>query len=75
VASGILSPIVLFILGMAARDLCWGIALGGVSAAAFALPIPVLLRGNSWQKRIAALLLFVPSFGLVAAALGAASFF
>jgi hypothetical protein len=44
-----------------------------MATAAFVLLIPVLVRGDSWQKMVAALLLFVPSLGLVVAAFGVAS--
>lgn len=73
VASGVLSPIVLFIFSMAQRDPRWCIFLGVVAAVAFVLLIPVLVRGNSWQKMVAGILLFVPSFGLVGAAIVVAS--
>ncbi len=41
--------------------------VGPVSGAAFVLLIPVMLKGDTWQKMVAGILLFVPSFGLLAA--------
>ena len=38
-----------------------------VAGAGFALLIPLMLRGDPWQKMVAGALLFVPSFGLLAA--------
>jgi len=63
-ASGILSVVVLFAFGLTGRDSGWTVALGGAAAGAFVLLIPVLVRGNSWQKMVAGIMLFVPSFGL-----------
>ena len=72
-ASGVLSLLVLFIWSLSLREPQWCIVLGGVAAAAFLVLTPVLLLGDSWQKTLAAALLFVPSFGLVMAALGIVS--
>lgn len=44
----------------------WHPLLRPVAAAAFAPLVIVMLRGGSWQKMLAAALLFVPSFGLLA---------
>jgi hypothetical protein len=71
VLSGILS--VLYVFPAAARDPRWLLGLAGVAAASFVLVVPVLIRGDSWQKMVAGILLFVPSFGLVAALLGVVS--
>ena len=71
--SGVLSLIVLFIFQLPGRDPRWLIVLGGVAAAAFVLLIPVMARGDSWQKMVAGILLFVPSIGLLLAAVGVAS--
>lgn len=73
VLSGILSVVVLYVFPSAARDPRWLLGLAGVAAASFVLVVPVLIRGDSWQKMVAGILLFVPSFGLVAALLGVAS--
>jgi hypothetical protein len=49
------------------------IAQGGVAAAAFVPLIPVLIRGDSWQKVVAGAMPFFPAFNLVMATIGAAS--
>jgi hypothetical protein len=71
--SGVLSLAVLYLFRPAGRDPRWLIGLGGIAAAAFGLLIPVMLRGDSWQKMLASILLFVPSFGLVLAVVGVVS--
>lgn len=73
VLSGILSVVVLYVFPAAARDPRWLLGLAGVAAASFVLVVPVLIRGDSWQKMVAGILLFVPSFGLVVALLGVVS--
>jgi len=73
VASGVLSLVTLFILRLPARDPRWLVVLGGVAAAAFVVLIPVMVRGNSWQKMIAGILFFAPCLGLVFAAIGTIS--
>ena len=70
VVSGVLSLLVLYLFPAAGRDPRWLIGLAGVAGAAFVLLIPVMLRGDSWQKMLAGILLFVPSFGLIMAVLG-----
>ena len=65
VASGALSLLLLATWEMAGRDPRWIVAIGGGAAAAFVLLVPVMARGNSSQKMVAALLLFVPCLGLV----------
>ncbi len=62
--SGALSLFVLHILSAAGNQ---HRLLTPVAGAAFVLLIPVMLRGDRWQKMLAGILLFVPSFGLVAA--------
>jgi hypothetical protein len=70
VGGGALSLILLCIWRMPGRDPRWHIVIGGMATAAFVLLVPVLLRGDSWQKMLAGLLLFLPSFGLVLALVG-----
>lgn len=70
VASGVLSLVVLSLIGAAGRapvDSWLLLGLAGAAAAAIVLLIPVMLRGDSWQKMLAGALLFVPSLGLLAA--------
>ena len=73
VASGALSLILVYIWKMAGRDPRWCIITGDVAAAAFVLLVPVVVHGDSWQKMVAGILLFVPSFGLLMAAIGVLS--
>jgi len=70
VGSGALSLILLCIWRMPGRDPRWCIVIGGVAAGAFVLLVPVLLRGDSWQKMLAGILLFLPFLGLVLALIG-----
>ena len=70
IVSGTLSLVLLTSWELAGRDPRWIIAIGGGAVAAFVLLIPVLLRGDSWQKMVAALLLFVPCLGLVLSVYG-----
>lgn len=72
--SGGLSLLVLHLFSLAQREPRWLLGLAGAAAAALALLIPVMVRGDSWQKMLAGLLLFVPCFGLVMAAVGYFSF-
>ena len=72
-ASGLLSVFLLYVVPAAAREPRWLIGLAGLAAAAFVLLIPVMMRGDSWQKMLAGILLFVPSFGLVVAVIGVVS--
>jgi peptidoglycan/LPS O-acetylase OafA/YrhL len=71
--SGFLSVLVLYLSPGAERDPRWLIGLAGVAAAAFVLLIPVMVRGESWQKMLAGRLLFVPCLGLLVAVMGAVS--
>jgi len=71
--SGVLSLLVLYVFPAAGRDPRWLIGLAGAAASAFALLVPVMVRGDSWQKMVAGALLFVPSFGLVLAVYGVVS--
>jgi hypothetical protein len=73
VVSGALSLLVLYLFPAAGRNPRWLIGLAGVAAAAFVLLVPVMVRGDSWQKMLAGILLFVPSFGLVLAVMGVLS--
>lgn len=73
VTSGILSLLVLYLLPAAGRDARWFIGLAGVAAGAFVLLVPVMVRGDSWQKMVAGALLFLPCFGLVVAVYGVVS--
>ena len=66
--SGVLSLLVLYLQGAASRGpqepgLLLGLA--GAPTGAFALLVPVMVRGDAWQKMVAGALLFVPSLGLV----------
>ena len=70
VGSGILSLILLCLWRMPWRDPRWYIVIGGVASVASVLLVPVLLRGDSWQKMLAGILLFVPFLGLVLALVG-----
>ena len=72
--SSALSLIVLFLFPAAGREPRWLIGVAGVAAAAFLLLIPVMLRGDSWQKMVAGILLFVPSLGLIVAVIGVLGF-
>ena len=71
--SGALSFAALVVFDLARHDPLWLVGLGGVAGLAFVLLIPVMVRGNSWQKMLAGLLLFVPCFGLLMAVMGVAS--
>lgn len=62
IVSGVLSLFVLYLLSTAGNQ---HRLVGPVSAAAFMLLVPVMLRGDSWQKMLAGALLFVSSFGLL----------
>jgi hypothetical protein len=73
VTSGVLSLLVLYLFPAAGRDLRWLIGPAGVAAGAFVLLVPVLVRGDSWQKMVAGALLFVPCLGLLAAVCGVVS--
>ena len=73
VTCGILSFVLLGALGFIGRDERWCIPLGGLAGAAILLVIPVLVRGDSWQKMIAGALLFVPSWALLWSVVVAAS--
>ena len=73
VVSGALSVLVLYLCPAAGHDPRWLIGLAGVAAAAFVLLIPVMVRGDSWQKMLAGILLFVPSCGLFLAVMGVLS--
>lgn len=64
VASGALSLLVLYFLSAVGSQRR---LLASAAGGAFVLLIPVMLRGNSWHKMLAGIMLFVPSFGLVAA--------
>ena len=70
VASGILCAFELFAFGMVGRVPGWTIAFGGAAVGAFVFLIPVLLRGDSWQKMLAGMMLFIPCFGLVVSVYG-----
>ena len=70
VTSGVLSLLLLCLFPAAGRDQRWLIGLAGIAAGAFVLLVPVMARGDSWQKMLAGALLFVPSLGLVMAAYG-----
>ena len=70
VVSGMLSLLVLCLLGAAGRgplDPGLLIGLAGAAAGAFVVLVPVTVRGDAWQKVVAGALLFVPSLGLVLA--------
>jgi len=73
VTSGVLSLLVLYLLPAAGRDARWLVGLAGAAVGAFVLLLPVMLRGDSWQKIVAGALLFVPCLGLVLAAYGVVS--
>lgn len=73
VTSGVLSLLLLFLFPAAGRDPRWLISLAGVAAGAFVLLVPVMVRGDSWQKMVAGALLFVPCLGLAAAFYGVVS--
>lgn len=74
VVSGVLSLVVLYLLRKVGRgDPRWLIGLAGAAAGAFVLLVPVLVRGDSWQKMVAGALLFLPCFGLVLALYGVLS--
>lgn len=73
VISGILSILVIYTIPAVARNPRWLLGLAALAAGAFVLLIPVMLRGDTWQKVIAGALLFVPSFGLVVAVTGVIS--
>jgi hypothetical protein len=63
---GILSLLALFAFGLASEQYPgFVLALGGAGTGGFLVLIPVLMRGNSWQRMIAGAMLFVPSFALV----------
>jgi hypothetical protein len=74
VISGVLSLVVLYLLRKVGRaDPRWLIGLAGAAAGAFVLLVPVLVRGDSWQKMVAGALLFLPCFGLALAVYGVLS--
>jgi peptidoglycan/LPS O-acetylase OafA/YrhL len=73
VTSGVLSLLVLYLFPAAGRDPRWLIGLAGVAAGAFVLLVPVMVRGDPWQKMAAGALLFVPCLGLVVAVYGVVS--
>jgi hypothetical protein len=73
IASAVLCLGLVIVMWLGIRDVRWCIVQGGIAGAAFVLLIPVLLRGDSWQKMLAGGMLFFPAFNLVAAAIGAAS--
>lgn len=60
--SGVLSLGVLYLLSTAGNQ---NRLVGPVSGASFVLLIPVMLKGDSWQKMVAGALLFVSCFGLL----------
>jgi hypothetical protein len=63
--SGVLSVLSVCVFPAVGRDERWLIGVAGVAASAFVLLIPVLVRGKTWQKMIAGILLFLPSWTLV----------
>jgi hypothetical protein len=66
--SGVLSLLVLYLQGAASRgprEPGLLLSLAGAAAGAFMLLVPVMVRGDAWQKMVAGALLFVPSLGLV----------
>ena len=70
VVSSMLSVLVLYLLGATGRSpLHPGLLLGlaGAAAGAFVILVPVMVRGDSWQKMVAGALLFLPVLGLVLA--------
>ncbi len=68
VLSGLLSVVVLYLVRRVGRgDPQWLIGLAGAAAGDFVLLVPVLVRGDSWQKMVAGALLFLPCSGLVLA--------
>jgi hypothetical protein len=71
--SGLLCLALAGLMGLAFRDLRWCIAQGGIAGATLMLLIPVLIRGDSWQKVLAGAMLFFPAFNLVMATIGAAA--
>lgn len=73
VTSGALSLLVLHLFPAIGRDSRWLIRLAGVAAGAFVLLMPVMARGDSWQKMVAGALLFIPCLGLVVAVCGVVS--
>jgi hypothetical protein len=73
VVSGVLSLFVLYLFPAVGRDARWLVGLAGVAGAAFVLLVPVMVRGDSWQKMLAGILLFVPCFGLIMAVMGVVS--
>ncbi len=70
VTSGVFSLLDLYLFPAAGRDPRWLVGLAGVAATAFVVLVPVMVRGESWQKMVAGALLFVPCFGLVTALCG-----
>jgi len=62
--SGALSLFVLYFLSTIGNQ---HRLLAPIAGAALMLLIPVMLRGDSWQKMLAGALLFVPFFGLLVA--------
>ena len=70
VVSGVLSLLVFYLfgaVGRAPREPGLLIGLAAAAAGAFVLLVPVMVRGDAWQKMLAGALLFVPSLGLVLA--------
>ena len=72
-ASGLLQLLLVPVMMATVRDVHWCILQGGLAGVAFLLVIPVLVRGNSWQKMLSAALCFFPLFNLLMAALGVGS--
>jgi hypothetical protein len=68
--SGVLCVFVLYIFSASAREPLWLIGMAGAAASAFVLLIPVMLRGDSWQRMVAGIMLFVSCFGLLVAVMG-----
>jgi hypothetical protein len=58
------SLFVLYLLSTAGNQ-HWLVGL--ISGTALVLLIPIMRKGDTWQKMVAGILLFVPCFGLLAA--------
>jgi hypothetical protein len=74
VASAFLCLALVGVMGLAFRDARWCIVQGGLAGAAFVFLVPVLVRGDSWQKMLAGGMLFFPAFNLFMVAGAAASY-